>query len=104
VNFAQQGQAMPKNPKALPKPVLEEKKDAKRNKKRSDGASINAERSPEEMPEPPISDRNKNTFRKSFSTMKGAKLGIFEPRPLMTDMSNMANTDETVSDSETIGI
>lgn len=95
---------MPKNPKALPKPVLEEKKDGKRKNKRSDGASINAERSPDEMPEPPISDRNKNTFRKSFSTMKGTKLGTFEPRKLNSDASNMVNTDETVSDSETIGI
>jgi hypothetical protein len=94
---------MPKNPKAIQKPVLEEKKDGKKKNKRSDGASINAERSPDEMAEPLHSDR-KNTFRKSFSTMKGTKLGTIDPSQLTADVSNMINTDETVSDSETLGI
>jgi hypothetical protein len=64
---------------------------------------MNVESSPDEMPEPFLSDRNKNTFRKSFSIMRDTKLCTIDPSQLTLDViSNMINTDETVSDSETL--
>jgi hypothetical protein len=56
------------------------------------------------MLEPLPSERIKNTFIMSLSTMKGNKLSRIDPSQLTADVSNMINTDEIASDSDTLCI